>query len=106
MACPPPEAAIVARAVLASMYAERDVGITYGGSGLPVRGDEYELKGMLSSDVVDLDGQAPRELEAHADATWSDRNVYGLLLAASQPRPLHRGSLDPSTADRTGGQQL
>ena len=26
--------------------------------------------------------------------------------AASQPRPLHRGSLDPSTADRTGGQQF
>ena len=25
--------------------------------------------------------------------------------AASQPRPLHRGSVDPSTADRTGGQQ-
>jgi hypothetical protein len=84
MACPPPEAYTVARAVLASLYAERDVGITYGSSGQPVRGDEYELKGQLSSEIkglkVDLDGRPPGELEAHADATWGQLNVYGLLL--------------------------
>ena len=31
-------------------------------------------------EIVDLDGTPPEELEAHADATWGDRNVYGLLL--------------------------
>ena len=27
-----------------------------------------------------MDGKAPAELEGHADATWGDRNVYGLML--------------------------
>ena len=45
-----------------------------------VRGDEYELKGMLSGEIVDMNGRAPAELESHADATWGDRNVYGMLL--------------------------
>ena len=80
MTCPPPEAYTVARALLNSLYAERDVGITYGRNGVPERGDEYELKGQLSSNIVDLNGVAPMELEAMADATWGDRNVYGLLI--------------------------
>ena len=69
MTCPPPEAYTVARALLNSLYAERDVGITYGRNGVPERGDEYELKGQLSSNIVDLNGAAPMELEAMADAT-------------------------------------
>ena len=80
MACPPPEAWDVACAVLSTLYAERNVGITFGGSGIPERGDEYELRGYLGGHIVDLDGKAPSDLEAHADATWGDRNVYGLLL--------------------------
>ena len=69
MACPPPEAYAVARAVLSSLYQERFVGLTYGHSGQAARGDEYELKGQLSGSIVDLDGTPPAELEAHADAT-------------------------------------
>ena len=60
-------------------YAERHVGLTFGGVGAST---EARLTGSLKAGIggVSIDEPAPAELEAHADATWGDRNVYGLLL--------------------------
>jgi len=86
MSCPPPEAYDVARAALAAAFEERDVGITFGGGGLaaaPV------LEGSLKAHI-DLDGSPAAELTAHADATWGDRNVYGLMLTFAGAAVLHQ----------------
>jgi len=39
------------------------------------------LGGALAAHI-DLDQRAPADLEAHADATWGDRNVYALVLTS------------------------
>jgi hypothetical protein len=76
MSSPPPEAFTVARDVLAAAYAERDVGLTFGGTDLAA---SPRLGGHLKA-FIDLTESPPADLEAHADATWGDRNVYGLIL--------------------------
>ena len=86
MSCPPPEAWEVARAALAAAYAERDIGITYGGRGLSLAS---RLQGDMRAEVH-LDGNAPSALEAHADATWGDRNIYGLILTFGGAAVLHQ----------------
>ena len=76
MSRPPPDAYTVALAVLQAVYLERDTGITFGGAGLA---KSPRLGGHLCAHI-DLSEPAPSALEAHADATWGDRNLYGLLL--------------------------
>ena len=76
MSSPPPEANVVAKAALAIAYAERHVGITFGGEGPD---DESRLSGRLSANV-DLNEPAASTLEASADATWGDRNLYAMLI--------------------------
>lgn len=86
MSCPPPEAYDVARAALAAAYAERNVGITFGGGGSSTSGI---LEGSLKANI-DLSEPAPSELTAHSDATWGDRNVYGLILTFANAAVLHQ----------------
>ena len=54
--------------------AERDVGITFGGAGIcPL------LLARLAPSFdayLDLSESAAHELDAHADASWGDRNIY------------------------------
>ena len=75
---PPPEALIVAKAVLACQYDLRNVGITYGGGGLS---SHARLTGSLYAEFVMSDG-ASTELEATADSTWcgTQDDVYALLI--------------------------
>ena len=47
------------------------------------------LSGHLHGQI-DLSGQAASELQAHADATWGDRNVYGLILTYAGAAVLHQ----------------
>ena len=75
MSCPPPEAWDVARAALVSVWRHRFVGLTFGGSSSP----SPRLGGDLRA-AIDLTEPAPHQLEAHGDATWGDRNLYGLIL--------------------------
>ena len=80
-----PEAYTIALAALEAVYNERDVGITFGG-GLTAT---HSISGALHASV-NLDEPAPAELACHADATWSDRNVYGLLLTFAGGTILHQ----------------
>jgi hypothetical protein len=86
MSAPPPEAYDVALAALAAAYDERHIGITYGGGSLVA---STSLGGNLTA-AVDLERPAPSALEAHADATWGDRNVYGLILTFAGAAVLHQ----------------
>ena len=70
---------------LVAVYAERDIGITYGGTGASTT----RLAGSLEAHI-DLDGSADAALIAHADATWGDRNLYGLLLTYAGAAVLHQ----------------
>ena len=47
------------------------------------------LEGSLKAHI-DLDESPAAELTAHADATWGDRNVYGLLLTFAGGAVLHQ----------------
>ena len=76
MSGPPPEAWDVACAALATVYVERDVGLTFGGAGMTTM---PRIEGRIAA-AIDLNDAAPAWLESHADATWGDRNVYGLIL--------------------------
>ena len=76
MSSPPSEAYTVALAALATVWAQRERGLTFGGANLS---PTPRLGGSLRAEI-DLTAPAPHELEAHADATWGDRNVYGLML--------------------------
>ena len=80
-----PEAYTIALAALEAVYNERDVGITFGG-GLTAT---HSISGALHASI-NLDEPAPAELACHADATWSDRNVYGLLLTFAGGTILHQ----------------
>ena len=86
MSAPPPEAYDVARAALLALWAERDVGITFGGAGMTTT---PRLEGSLKANI-DLSEPAPGALEAHADATWGDRNLYGLILTYAGAAVLHQ----------------
>ena len=77
MSNPPPEAMTVAKATLAYAYHNRHQGITYGGGGLA---SASRLHGSLFADF-DLNGRAPKELEATADATWKLYDTYGILIS-------------------------
>ena len=90
MASPPPEAGIIADALIRTAYEDRYTGITYSA---PTEGESSHVEGRLCAHVPDemrvrghkaigitLDSSAGSALEASADATWGDRNVYGLLL--------------------------
>lgn len=85
MACPPEAAWDVARGALAAVYAERTIGITYGGTPL---GTSPRAGGSLAAHI-NLSKLAPAELESHADATWGDRNVYALILTFGGAAVLH-----------------
>jgi hypothetical protein len=76
MSAPPPEAYDVARAALVAVHAEKHIGITYGGTGLSV---SPRLDAKLAAHI-DLSEPAPADLVTHADFTWGDRNVYGIVL--------------------------
>ena len=76
MSAPPHEALLVVQATLVAVYNEREIGINYGGTHLS---SAPQLGGNLSAHI-DMLEPAPATLEVHADATWSDRNVYGLQL--------------------------
>ena len=86
MSSPPPAAYDVARAALLALWDERTVGITFGGAGMTA---SSRLAG--SFDVkLDLDAPAGSELDAHADASWGDRNIYGLILTFAGAAILHQ----------------
>ena len=76
MSDPPPEASIVANAVLAHAYKHRNVGITFGGRGIA---SVTRLEGGIATDV-DMTTSPPKELEIFGDATWGMFNVYGLIM--------------------------
>jgi hypothetical protein len=106
--CPPPEALLVAKSVLAIAYKHRNVGITYGGGGMA---DVPRLTGTLYADGFDMDDGAPRSLEATADAAFGEHCVYGLLLtymgasvhhetkklSAAMCTSTHKGELKPTS---------
>jgi len=70
MSSPPPEALLPAKIALAIAYRHREEGITYSAD---YDGEAFE---------VGLAGGFPREeyFNAAADATWGDRNIYGILV--------------------------
>jgi hypothetical protein len=86
MSDPPPEALTVATATLALAYADRHRGITYGGDG---PASEGRFSGRLAANVR-LDEPAGPDLECSADATWCERNLYGLLLTFARASVLHQ----------------
>ena len=86
MSAPPYEAYDVARAALLAVWDERDVGITFGGAGMTTT---PRLEGSLKAHI-DLSEPASGALEAHADATWGDRNLYGLILTYAGAAVLHQ----------------
>ena len=82
----PPEAYDIARAALASVYGERFVGITYGGAGLSA---SPRFLGAIAAHI-DLSEPAGPALEAHADASWGDQNLIGIVLTYGGGAVLHQ----------------
>jgi hypothetical protein len=81
MSAPPVEALAVAKGVLHYAYLHKTNGITYGGTN----GDEE-----YNEEHVGIEGRAPIELSATADATWGDgRNIYGLLVTYNRGSIAH-----------------
>lgn len=62
------------------------VGITYGGLGLTAA---PRFSAAIAAHV-DLSEPAPVQLEALADATWGDRNIYGVLVTFGGGAILHQ----------------
>jgi len=60
--------------------------ITYGGAGLAA---SPRLDARLAAHI-DISEPAPSNLVAHADSTWGDRNVYGLVLTYAGGAVLHQ----------------
>jgi len=88
MSAPPEEALDLALLALRIVYAERHVGITYGG----VEGSGQPSASTLHVKVhgqIDLTESAPTELTGHADATWGDRNMYGLVILYNNAAIFH-----------------
>ena len=75
MSSPCPAALDVALAALSQAYADRNVGITFGGTG----DDTARFEGRMQANL-DLTTPAGASLEASADATWCNRSVYGMIL--------------------------
>jgi len=96
MSNPPPEAYDIARAALASVYGERFVGITYGGAGLA---GSQRLSGAIASHI-DMSEPAGLDLE-NADASWGDRNLYGIVLLYGGGAVLHQCKKVGLTVDCT-----
>ena len=86
MSSPPAAAYDVARAALLALWDERRVGITFGGAGMSAT---PTLSGSFDAHV-DLSEPAGAALDAHADATWGDRNIYGLILTYAGAAVLHQ----------------
>ena len=80
-----PEAYVVARAVLADAYSNRECGITYGGEG-PDSSTRFDGRMAASVKLAEPAGEL---LEAAADATWGDRLIYGLILSYGRGAVLH-----------------
>ena len=95
MAAPPPEAWDVARAALSSVHENMHGGITFGGAGIT---GAARLGGAMRAEI-DLSEPAPQQLEAHADATWGDRNVYGLILTYNGGAIFHQTKKIALTCD-------
>jgi hypothetical protein len=70
-----PDALIVARSLIAALYARRKEGITYGGQ----LAERIMLQGGMYANV-DLEATAPAEAEIHADANADGRSVYAMIL--------------------------
>jgi len=66
--------------------AERFVGITYGGAGLF---GGQRLSGAIAAHI-DVSEPAGLDLEAHADASWGDRNLYSIVLLYGGGAFLHQ----------------
>jgi hypothetical protein len=105
MAFPPPEALQVAKSALACAYKHRLDGITFGGHlaadplsgnlGAAIPDAELVNEQPARTDTatkagVNLSGGAGPTLEAHADATWGDRNIYALILTFAGGAILHQ----------------
>ena len=80
MACPPPIAAEVARALAWWSWTTREEGITYGGRG---PGGDLSMMGAISA-AFSMDDGAPEGLHLSGDATWRANpvgppDVIGLL---------------------------
>ena len=73
----------VALSALAIAYADRYTGITYGGAGPD---DAGRFEGRMQAHI-DLEQPAGVGLEAAADATWCERNLYAIILT------FHRGAI-------------
>lgn len=77
MSAPPEEAYCVARSALYIAWQHRSTGITYGGGGLT---SAPRLTSHMHGNIY-MDDGAPEEMEASADATWSDKmSIYAILL--------------------------
>jgi hypothetical protein len=70
-----PDALVVARSLIAALYARRKEGITYGGQ----LAERVMLQGGMYANV-DLEATAPVEAEIHADANADGRSVYAMIL--------------------------
>ena len=70
------------------VYAERHLGITYGGAALEGQPASSALHVKLNGHI-DLTEQASSELCGHADATWGDRNMYGLVILYANAAIFH-----------------
>lgn len=79
MSNPPEEATLIAESVLADAFAHRSDGITWGGHQLMVEPELSASKRSLDVDI-DLNGNAPTELQATADASTGFVNRYGILI--------------------------
>ena len=84
-AYPPPEAVVVAKAALHYALQHREEGITYGGRGL----NTTRRMGANLATTFKLDGGASIDLEATADATWSDPLLISLLVTMNGASLLH-----------------
>ena len=84
MSSPCPAALDVALAALSQAYADRNVGITFGGTG----DDTARFEGRMQANL-DLTTPAGASLEASADATWCNRSVYGMILTYARGAIFH-----------------
>ena len=81
----PPEAVLLAKAMLALAYDNRRRGITYGGGGLHLGA---RLNASLYASFRMSDGPT-KDLECTADATWDGDNVYSVLITLNGGAIVH-----------------
>ena len=85
MSSPPDDALAVCLSALATAYEDKDVGITFGGIG----DDSARFEGRMQAHI-DLKGPAGADLEASADSTWCERNVYGTIFTYARGAVFHQ----------------